>query len=475
MLPLPGAAPGFAAPARPAVGTPGVPFGFGFGLPALPPAAAKPSVPVRPASPKKALWVPTYTLPPASLGDVSSYPRNWEYIFEWKEAPQNVRRVQQLAQGRGMLARGGLSEDDYNVVRIEDILRAKPGVDPQPYYLDIAGDLVHTYNTGAWVKKAGDPYGRGGFLLDVGQLKIARQAYDPIVRFRLLAATEGKAVPTVAAFNKGQLCLPKYDIDIITLTDLDDYKAMPRELYTDEKKRCYVIESMLEYWESAFSSYDLEASRVVPVYPTDVDGASMEPQVLRDILVTAHNRGFDVSKYPLLNILLRKGTVCDDLYEFITKYQQLITAFDVIHAKHPEDEGVWNRRDIIARAWFKVIYQRNGLQDNGYRKYSDILSQSGSDGSQAFPSCILSALFYQSGYRVTLSGYEPRENIIMGKDAAGEEVELSRSSTMIPMDLRWGYAPKDESALIPRKGRMDDLVPASRACIDAPVILPYGS
>jgi hypothetical protein len=259
-------------------------------------------------------------------------------------------------------------------------------------YIDIGGK---------YVGQKGGPYVYGKYTkkdnVGQGESMVARQPYDPDIKFPFTTTrltlpefVPGRTANTIPDFvtNIDKYCLSGNQTDITG----DDIVDIPdkSQIYVGQNKTCFVFESIFSRFELSFGLFDNQSSRVTPMYPCDYNNTPIHPQILRDMRRVYPNVGFE-KKYPALHILLQSGKFLDNIYTFLELTRQLITAFNKVSDDHPNDAGVWNRRDIIAGTWLSMICSLAGIDDSGFRKYTDIPSSPGTNGSQFFYTCAMTA------------------------------------------------------------------------------------
>jgi hypothetical protein len=235
--------------------------------------------------------------------------------------------------------------------------------------------------------------------LGIGKADIEFRASDPMVEFRY-----AKAVDPVVARSKVRLDLEKhvdpiYRYDMVEMVELNE---LPLEkIYCDSDRIAFNMETILQVWESGFSFYDEDCTRILPRYPSGNAGEPLAPQIIRNVYATAKHRKMKMKEYPLLKVLLQTSSLLEQLYEFIHNYQRLISEYDEVAKWNPLDLAVYNRRDYIASTWLQKIYAYYDLHNYGYRKFTTIESSRGRNGSQIFYYPVLLALFIKNGYTVT--------------------------------------------------------------------------
>lgn len=264
-------------------------------------------------------------------------------------------------------------------------------------YIDIIGESRKI------TSRAVLEYGQevNGLVMGEGELRIERQTYDPDPKLRPMARVKLDVPITVDRnIDFSNYCLPLYRQDPITQEDLSEISDL-KMIYADSKKRCYYIPSILLMWESCFTLYDSNSNRVMPSYPKDIHGGLMEPSSILGIYNTAKDRAIDLSPYPLLREFLSYELLVYDVYRFINQYEELVTCYDRLARSHPEDQGLWNRRDLLAYDLLRQLYRRHHIFFNGCRKYTNIKSGPGRNGTQIFYQAILTAFFVSENYGLT--------------------------------------------------------------------------
>jgi hypothetical protein len=262
-----------------------------------------------------------------------------------------------------------------------------------------------------------------GLVMGEGELRIERQTYDPDPKLMPMARVKLDVPITVDRnIDFSNYCLPLYRQDPITQEDLSEISDL-KMIYADSKKRCYYIPSILLMWESSFTLYDSNSNRVMPSYPKDIHGGLMEPSSILGIYNTAKDRAIDLSPYPLLREFLSSELLVYDVYRFINQYEELVTCYDRLARSHPEDQGLWNRRDLLAYDLLRQLYHRHHISFNGCRKYTNIKSGPGRNGTQIFYQAILTAFFVSENYGLTFD-----------VDDKGE-----------PQEVKWVYGRKNHN------------------------------
>lgn len=348
------------------------------------------------------------------LPGVRNYPVAYEHIFEWKvPLPMKdvLRRLRVLEKQPSFWKvarhRAHLRDEDLKAAEEKWGVSAIPL--PVRAYRDIVGGLFLDLTTERRPLKEGDVYKCEvpecwsptiniillSKRLGRGLANLARQPGDPIIRFRILPAAPGRVYPIVGTSE----CSGIYGHDSVQLTDISEFDPKEVVVIPDAKDtRCYVIESVLGSWESALSLYDSQSNRIVPSYPR-FSGINVEPAIVRSVILTARDRKVSLEGYPIIVRMAEAGTFLDDLYEFIQKYDQLTRAFDLVTpADKIEAIAASTRRDLVAGKWLEAIAVRNGIAPSGYRKYRSIPSTRGSNGTQAFLSCVITAWIVKEGY-----------------------------------------------------------------------------
>ena len=238
-------------------------------------------------------------------------------------------------------------------------------------------------------------------VMGEGELRIERQTYDPDPKLMPTARVKFDVPVTIdPKIDFSNYCLPLYRQDPITQEDLSEISDL-KMIYADSKKRCYYMPSILSMWESSFTLYDSNSTRVMPSYPKDIHGGLMEPSSILGIYKTAKDREIDLSPYPLLRLFTLQGSLLYDVYRFINQYDELVTCYDRLARSHPEDLGLWNRRDLLAHELLRQLYGRHRIPFNGCRKYTNIKSGPGRNGTQIFYQAILIAFFVSEDYGIT--------------------------------------------------------------------------
>ena len=290
------------------------------------------------------------------------------------------------------------------------------------------------------------PYNRSCRVLGEGDLNLERQSYDPIFPRGACEKLEVQISDTKEYINHKERVLDSYKMDLVTfceLSELDD----PDMIYLDAFGRAYYLHSILGRWEAGFSIYDPESGRVVPQYPLDFNNEPMHPQLVRNIYGTYEDRvrsrrgssetgSLDVApltpcmgskEYPLVEVLCGYSSLLEDLYGFIVGYKEIRQKYDNLTELHPEDDGLANRRDLMAIQALKELYGRQKLENFGYRKFATYASTNGANGTQIFYQYVLCSLFMAAGYRPAID---------------------TQDDDGLPVNLRWEYLPGQLSAVI---------------------------
>jgi len=298
-------------------------------------------------------------------------------------------KVLKMAMARNLSTKGTSSQ-----VRDRVTESLKRGRVP---YIDIIGESRKI------TSRAVLEYGQevNGLVMGEGELRIERQTYDPDPKLIPDARVKFDVPITVDRnIDFSNYCLPLYRQDPITQEDLSEISDL-KMIYADSKKRCYYIPSILLMWESSFTLYDSNSNRVMPSYPKDIHGGLMEPSSILGIYKAAKDRAIDLSPYPLLGEFISSDLLLYDVYRFINQYEELVTCYDRLARSHPEDQGLWNRRDLLAYNLLKQLYSRHHLSFNGCRKYTNIKSGQGRNGTQIFYQAMLTAFFVSENYGLT--------------------------------------------------------------------------
>lgn len=331
------------------------------------------------------------------------------------------------------------------------------------------------------------PYNGSCRILGERDLNLERQSYDPVFPRVICQKLEVQISDTKEYINHKERVLDSYKMDLVTfceLSELDD----PDMIYLDVSGRAYYLHSILGRWEAGFSIYDKECGRIVPQYPLDFNNEPMHPQLVRNIYGTykhrilsqgllsgrrgtsgvpedqlrlqeprntTKTRGFgcpvtestviesprsplakreegsrgsmNPREYPLLEVLCCHNNLLEDLYQFIVGYKEIRRKYDNVTELYPEDEGLANRRDLMAIQALKQLYERQRLENYGYRKYASYTSTNGANGTQVFYQYVLCSLFMTTGYRPAID---------------------TQDDDGLPVNLRWEYLPDQVSAVI---------------------------
>ena len=324
---------------------------------------------------------------------------------------------------------------------------------PEGPYLDLTGNKYYNENHPTlhggrplhylhYGESYCHPYNRSCRILGEGDLNLERQSYDPIFQTGICEKLEVQISDAKEYINHKERVLDSYKMDLVTfceLSELDD----PDMIYLDASGRAYYLHSILGRWEAGFSIYDKECGRVVPQYPLDFNNEPMHPQLVRNIYGTYQDRvknaeartasslGIETpwgpKEYPLIGVLCRYGNLLEDVYGFIVGYTEIRRKYDSLTQLYPEDEGLANRRDLMAIQALKAVYERQKLENFGYRKYASYTSTNGANGTQVFYQYVLCSLFMAAGYRPAID---------------------TQDDDGLPVNLRWEYLPGEVSAII---------------------------
>ena len=338
---------------------------------------------------------------------------------------------------------------------------------PAGPYLDISGNRYYNENYSKSTPKPlhyGEfyyhPYNGSCRILGERDLNLERQSYDPVFPGVVFERLEAQISDMKEYVNHKERVLDSYKMDLVTfceLSELDD----PEMIYLDISGRAYYLHSILGRWEAGFSIYDKECGRIVPQYPLDFNNEPMHPQLVRNISGTYEHRirsqpqlgnesptGLSAGtisgiagevpslggtmrdgpkEYPLVEVLCRHSSLLEDLYQFILGYKEIRRKYDNLTELYPEDEGLANRRDLMAIQALKHVYERQKLENFGYRKYASYTSTNGANGTQIFYQYVLCSLFMAIGYRPAID---------------------TQDDDGLPVNLRWEYRPDEVSAVI---------------------------
>jgi hypothetical protein len=216
-------------------------------------------------------------------------------------------------------------------------------------YITLTGKPIPWYNGIMVFENNYYTYGqqvRDGGIIGEGRYQLERQTYDPIVSLdhRMMTSVSIAPVPQIQTRSDLEMiCQPMY------VTDMDGtYIRDVTKIYADNQKRCYTIPYMLDKWENDLVYYDKNLGMVMPQYPKDVDGKYLHAMTIVSVYQTAVSRRIDVSKYPMLGLLVQNSDFLLDISRFLRKYAGLATTYSQLHAEHPEDHGLYNRRDLLA-------------------------------------------------------------------------------------------------------------------------------
>ena len=352
---------------------------------------------------------------------------------------------------------------------------------PAGPYLDLSGNRYYNENYSRSIAKPlhyGEfyyhPYNGSCRILGERDLNLERQSYDPVFPKVVCQKLEVQVSDTKEYINHKERVLDSYKMDLVTFCELSEFDD-PDMIYLDVSGRAYYLHSILGRWEAGFSIYDKECGRIVPQYPLDFNNEPMHPQLVRNIYGTYKHRilsqgllskapgvpedqlrlqeprnttkirGFgypatesstptegspgswNPKEYPLLEVLCCHNNLLEDLYQFIVGYKEIRRKYDSVTELYPEDEGLANRRDLIAIQALKQLYERQRLENYGYRKYASYTSTNGANGTQVFYQYVLCSLFMTTGYRPAID---------------------TQDDDGLPVNLRWEYLPDQVSAVI---------------------------
>ena len=318
-------------------------------------------------------------------------------------------------------------------------------------YVDLCGNKYYTVFVGKRSEKLGaalyygqsyqHPFSLRMRYLGEGELDLERKIYDPYFSKWRSYKCQGQSAQIDDYLRHKELILPNYKIDGVTLSDLSEISDH-QLIYTDLSGRAYYLPSIIGRWEAGFSLYDKDSARIVPQYPLNFDNEPMHPQLVLNIFMTYTDRQVNWEKssklsdatcevslihYPLMEILCRHQNLLEDLYEFIVGYRLLTAQYDRLTPLYPEDEGMANRRDIMAIERLQEIYKRHNLEDYGYRKFATMSSKNGTNGTQIFYQHVLCSLFWKYGYRPAID---------------------TQDDEGLPVNLRWEFLPGQASAML---------------------------
>lgn len=260
-----------------------------------------------------------------------------------------------------------------------------------------------------------------GKIMGERELQIEKQHYDIMPKFVFSRVIKGYPVPYYKDLNIMKVCSNTYHTDVVTSTELSEYASDEKEkflIYVDNERRGYYLPSILSIWESSFTYYDYISKRIMPSYPKDIHGEFMKPQVVMNVIATAIQRKIKISDYPILNLLYTNSDFLQDVYNFILLYKEITTKYDKISQKYPDDLGTWNRRDLLAYSIVKNILKYHDLPFYGARKFTNISSQAGEQGTQIFYQALFLSFFKSNDYHIRFS-------------RADED--------NIPLNLKWVY------------------------------------
>jgi hypothetical protein len=235
--------------------------------------------------------------------------------------------------------------------------------------------------------------------IGTGKADIEFRASDPVIEFNYAGVTESVVARPKIRLDLEKHVDPIYRYDIVEQEELSKFPL--EKIYCDSNRIAFNMETILQVWESGFSFYDEDCSRILPRYPSGNAGEPLAPQIIRNVYATARHRKMSMKKYPLLYILLRTSSLLEQLYDFINNYQQLIVQYDKVAGENLMDWSIYNRRDYTASIWLRKIYSYYDLQNYGYRKFTTIESSRGRNGSQIFYYPVLLALFIKNGFAIT--------------------------------------------------------------------------
>lgn len=275
------------------------------------------------------------------------------------------------------------------------------------------------------------PYSGSSRILGERDLDLERKSYDPLFPKACAKRLQAQICNSGKYTNDKDKVRESHKVDLVTLCELSELND-PDMIYIEVSGLAYYLHSIIGRWEASFSVYDKECGRVVPQYPSDFNNEPMPPQLVRNIQATYLDRrsrtgSTDLVEYPLIGILCGYGSLLEDLYGFIIGYKEIRQKYDSLTDLYPEDEGLANRRDLMAIQALKELYTRQKLEDFGYRKYASYTSTNGANGTQIFYQHVLCSVFHTAGYRPAID---------------------TQDDEGLPVNLRWEYLPGQESAVI---------------------------
>jgi hypothetical protein len=247
---------------------------------------------------------------------------------------------------KGLRAANLSIKGDYEAQKSRYLRFLRDGAVP---YVTLTGKPIPWYNGIMVFENKYYTYGqqvRDGGIIGEGRYQLERQTYDPIVSLdhRMMTSVSIAPVPQIQTRSDLEMiCHPMY------VTDMDGtYIGDVTKIYADNQQRCYTIPYMLKKWENGLVYYDKNLGMVMPQYPKDVDGKYLHSITIVSVYHTAVSRGIDVSKYPMLGLLVQNSDFLLDISRFLRKYAGLATTYTQLHAEYPEDHGLYNRRDLLA-------------------------------------------------------------------------------------------------------------------------------
>jgi hypothetical protein len=327
-------------------------------------------------------------------------------VYLQEQLSNSIKDIINLLKSRG-LSTVGTTTDLYN----RSVESLKRGIRP---YVNIAGEeMIDSRGTcrrnGVTYLQYGQQLGK--HIVGEGICRLERQSYDPTIALGTRMMSPTSLIPVMPVdTDLNVVCKTAYLTDPITLGDLTEI-ADQEMIYVDQDKRCYYLPSILSLWEQGFNLYDSDSKRIVPSYPQDIHGKYLHPITILSVYRTAISRGIRVSDYPLLDLLNKNSDFLHDLARFIREYARITKEYDQLSLKYPDDLGLWNRRDLLAYSLLMDVYLRYHLTFNGARKYVDVPSGPGRNGTQIFYQPLLVAFFLSKRYWPNCSNYNGKDFI----------------------------------------------------------------
>ena len=354
---------------------PRVTFGNGSQIPAKissprsPPRISSPvkSPQVQVASPVKSPHVPLKI--PQSPPKISSPRKSPQSAQIRPDADNTVMPLSSISSYspidivKGLRAANLSTKGDYETQKNRYLRFLRDGAVP---YITLVGKPIPWYNGTMVFENKYYTYGqqvRDGGIIGEGIYQLGRQSYDPTVSLdhRMMTSVSIAPMPQIKSLGELEMiCQPMYVTDMA-----GTYIQDVTRIYTDNQQRCYIIPYMLQRWENDLVYYDKMLGMVMPQYPKDTDGKYLHAMTIVSVYQTAVSRGIDVSKYPMLRLLIQNSDFLLDISRFLRKYMGLATTYAQLSEKHPEDLGFQNRRDLLAFDLLRQIAARYQISFRG--------------------------------------------------------------------------------------------------------------